>query len=164
MKPNHPNAALLEKLYTCLQTKDHLGMAACYHADARFHDIAFDLSGRQQIHAMWFMIADKTTIHATFTVTQADDETGTADITEEYEFSDTHRPVHQQIHSEFRFRDGLIIEHRDTCDALRWGIQALGPAQGVIAWLIPAVRRSRAMAKLQSFIDTEPSYHPVATS
>ncbi len=163
MPSNHPNTALLERLYTCLQTQDHLGMASCYHTDARFHDIAFDLSGRQQIHAMWSMIANKTTIRAKFTVVHADDEVGAADITEDYRFSETGRQVHQQIHSEFRFQDGLIVEHRDTCDALRWGIQAMGPVRGVIAWLIPAVRRSRAMAKLKHFIDNDPAYRAAAT-
>jgi hypothetical protein len=69
----------------------------------------------------------------------------------------------RQIHPGFRFRDGLIVEHRDRCDALRWGIQALGPVKGVIAWLIPAVRRSQAMAKLQTFIDSDSTQRAAAT-
>jgi hypothetical protein len=61
----HPHAALLEKLYKCLDGKDHEGMASCYCPEATFEDIAFNLRGKKQIHAMWHMIAE-TDLRASF--------------------------------------------------------------------------------------------------
>ena len=58
----------------------------------------------------------------------------------------------------FQFRDGLIIRHHDKCNALRWGIQALGPVKGVLSWLVPASRRAKAKEKLDAFIRTHPEY------
>jgi hypothetical protein len=153
----HSHAALLAKLYGCLDGKDHQSMASCYHPHATFMDIAFTLHGRKRIHAMWHLIAE-TDLRATFRVLRADDQTGTVDLTDDYTFRDTARHVHNVIRSEFRFRDGLIIEHRDSCDALKWGMQALGPVKGVFSWLIPAIRRSKAMTKLEKFIASHPEY------
>jgi ketosteroid isomerase-like protein len=153
----HPNAALLEKLYRCLDGKDHDGMAACYHPDAIFEDIAFRLRGKKQIHAMWHMIAESD-LRATFTVSGADDQFGTADLVDDYTFRDTGRHVHTVIRSEFRFRDGLVVEHKDFCHALSWGVQALGPVKGVISWLIPATLKARAKAKIDSFVARHPEY------
>lgn len=153
----HPHSSLLNKLYTCLKAKDHAGMAACYHPDAEFQDIAFALRGGKQIHAMWHLICE-TDLRATFTIRQVDDQTGIVDLVDDYTFRDTGRPVHNVIRSEFRFRDGLIIEHRDSCNALKWGIQALGPVKGVMSWLVPSKRRETAMDKLEKFIASHPEY------
>ena len=60
----HPNLTLLNELFAALNAHDHATMANCYHVDAWFEDIAFDLRGKKQIHAMWRTFAD-TDIHAT---------------------------------------------------------------------------------------------------
>ena len=151
------NAMVVTKLYSCLDAKDHAGMAACYHPDARFEDIAFALRGNTRIHAMWHMISE-TDLRATFTVTSADGEAATADLVDDYTFRDTGRHVHNVIRSSFRFRQGLIVEHRDACDAFRWGIQALGPVKGLLSFLIPAIRRATANKKLKAFVDRHPEY------
>ena len=52
----HTNAILLQRLFTSLDQHDHRSMADCYHTEARFTDIAFDLRGENKIHAMWHMI------------------------------------------------------------------------------------------------------------
>jgi ketosteroid isomerase-like protein len=153
----HPNAALVEKLYGCLDRKDHHGMADCYHPDATYDDIAFNLRGKKQIHAMWHLIAE-TDLRASFTVTGADDRSGGANLVDDYTWRDTGRRVHNVIRSEFRFRDGLIVAHRDSCDTLKWGTQALGPLKGVLSWLLPTVRRSLAKKKLAHFVKRHPEY------
>jgi hypothetical protein len=150
-------APVLERLYTCLDRHDHEGMAACYHADAEFHDIAFALRGKKQIHAMWHMISEAN-LQASFRIREANGEFRTVDLVDDYTFRETGRRVRNVIRSDFRFRDGLIIEHRDSCSALQWGVQALGPVKGVIAWLIPAARRGKARAKLEKFIAKHPEY------
>ena len=148
---NTNSSLLLEKLYTCLNNKDHTGMAACYHPDADFKDIAFTLHGKKQIHGMWQMISE-TDLKASFTIIDADDETGRVESEEDYTFRDTGRPVHNIIQSDFRFQDGLIIEHLDSCDALKWGIQALGLVKGILSWLVPSERRELAMKKLEKYL------------
>jgi ketosteroid isomerase-like protein len=153
----HPHAALVEKLYTGLDRKDHQVMASCYHPEATFQDIAFTLRGKQRIHAMWHMIAG-TDLRASFTLLHVDDQTAAVNLIDEYTFRDTGRRVHNVIRSDFRFRDGLISEHRDSCDSLRWGIQALGPIKGTLSWLVPAIRRAKANAKLEAFIAEHPEY------
>lgn len=153
----HPHATLLTKLYTCLNAKDHQGMADCYGPEATFQDIAFALSGRTPIHAMWHMISE-TDLRATFRVVHADDLSGTVELVDDYTFRDTGRRVHNVIHSTFRFRQGLIAEHRDACNAMRWGIQALGPVKGLLSYLVPAIRRAKAKKKLQGFIEAHPEY------
>ncbi|HYH79636.1 MAG TPA: nuclear transport factor 2 family protein [Longimicrobium sp.] len=151
----HPNEQLLERLYTCLREHDADGMAACYHPDATFDDIAFSLAGRKKIHAMWDMIC-RTDIRAEFKVLHADNETGVVDLVDEYHYgrtdSDPGRPVHNAIRSTFGFRDGLIFAHEDRCDALVWGRQALGPALGVLTWLVPIARTIKAKKKLKPYL------------
>jgi hypothetical protein len=153
----HSHVPLLQKLYSCLNHKDHAGMAECYHLDAEFPDIAFSLKGRKSIHAMWHMIST-TDLLAEFKVQHADEWSGMVHLVDDYTFKDTGYPVHNVIQSEFQIRDGLIIWHHDKCNALRWGIQALGPVKGVLSWLVPASRRAKAKEKLDAFIRTHPEY------
>ena len=54
-------------------------MASCYHPEARFRDIAFDLQGIKRIHSMWHMICD-TDIHATFEVIDATGRDGRVNV------------------------------------------------------------------------------------
>jgi hypothetical protein len=147
----HANAALLEKLYRGLDGKDHEAMASCYHPDATFRDIAFKLRGKKEIHAMWHMI-EGTDLRATFEVLHADESNGAVDLVDVYTFSDTGKKVRNVIRSDFRFRDGLIVEHEDTCSPLKWGVQALGVVPGVLMSLAPPARRFMARRKLDAFI------------
>src|SRR3954471_13993830 len=121
----HPNTKLVERLYNSLNQHQAAEMADCYHPQATFHDIAFDLQGKEQIHAMWRMICSGD-IRATFQVLSADDACGASKVVDEYTFADTGRRVRNPIESRFRFRDGLIVEHRDSCDARAWADAALG--------------------------------------
>jgi hypothetical protein len=148
---------LIDTLYRSLDGKDHNAMAACYHDDATFKDIAFDLKGKKRIHAMWHMIAE-TDLRATFSILKPDDQTVASDLTDVYTFRKTGRRVVNQIRSTFHFRDGLIIEHIDSCDAWKWGVQALGPVKGTLTWLIPCLRRSEARKVLEEFLAAHPEY------
>src|SRR2546425_11048134 len=115
----HANAVLLQRLYTSLGQHDHQAMADCYHSEAAFSDIAFDLRGRKQIHAMWHMICQGD-IRATCDLVQADDRSGEVNLVDDYTFSSSGRSVHNVIHSHFRFREGVIVEHHDFCDTRAW--------------------------------------------
>jgi hypothetical protein len=45
----HPNAQLIEKLYSAIQAADAATIATCYVHEAYFEDIAFQLHGRARI-------------------------------------------------------------------------------------------------------------------
>jgi len=137
---------LLHRLFDSLNQHDHEAMADCYHPDATFHDIAFDLRGRDQIHAMWRMICAGD-IHAKYKVVHAGEREGVVELTDEYTFRETGRRVRNSIESTFQFRDGLIVEHRDSCDARAWADMALGGVQGFLAGRFRFLR-SRAARRL----------------
>ena len=153
----HPNADLLTRLFTSLARHDHEAMAACYHPDSTFTDIAFDLRGRRQIHAMWHMISEGD-LRSTFIVRNADDRAGVAAVTDDYTFRATGKPVHNVIESHFRFRDGLIEEQRDFCDEKKWAEQALGGLPGFLAGRLRFVRSMKARQTLNKFIAAHPEY------
>jgi hypothetical protein len=148
---------LVEQFLTAYQSLNHNAMAACCHQSARFADIAFRLNGRKQIHAMWHMICENGIEVEVQTVEERGDEVH-ARVVDTYVFSDTGRPVVNPILCRFQFRDGLIIEHLDECDALEWARQAFGGLKGEIAGRIGFLRRRTARKKIRKFIAMHPEY------
>jgi len=146
----HPNAQLIERLYSGLNRHAPEAMAVCYHPEATFHDIAFHLRDRNEIAAMWEMICSGD-ISTTFEIARADDREVVAKLVDEYTFSDTGRRVRNAIESRFRFRDGLIIEHSDVCDARSWAAAAIGGIPGFFAGRLRFLRAWKARAKLKRF-------------
>jgi hypothetical protein len=160
MNTMNANTALLKKLFTGLGRHDHQAMAECYHSDAYFRDIAFDLRGKEQIQAMWQMICEgRSNIRATFEILEADGKCGRVRVVDDYTFypdEDTPtsegRKVHNVIDSRFGFQDGLIIEHRDSCDARAWGRMAVGGVGGFLAGRLRFLRSHKARQKLSRFL------------
>ena len=159
----HPNAELLQRLFSALDRHDHRAMAACYHPEATFRDIAFDLRGRRRIHSMWHMICEGD-IRAKFKVVHADEEEGRVRIVDTYTFGATKVPpkrgrsVRNVVESRLRFREGLIIEHRDACDARAWAKAALGGPVGFLAGRIRFLRSWTARRKLRDFVSNHSEY------
>lgn len=155
----------LIKLYDRLNGHDAEGMAECYQPDARFRDIAFNLQNREQIYAMWAFICRPGTPVPGSDARQAESEIG-AKVMEQkfdgafgvslvetdYYFGDERRPVHNVIRSKLMFKDGLIYRQQDDCNSLKWGLQAIGGFKGVIAGLVPFVRRKAAMDKVKNYM------------
>ena len=154
---NHAYAELLQRLFAGLKLHDHEKMATCYHEQATFRDIAFDLRGRKTIHAMWHMISE-TDLRTTFHVTQANEQSGSVRLVDEYTFTSTGRRVRNVIDSRFRFENGLIREQQDSCDARLWGAMALGGVSGFLAGRLRPLRSHEARKLLQSFIEKHPEY------
>lgn len=151
----HSHEELLRRLFDCLNAHDHEGMAACYHEQATFRDIAFTLKGRIQIHAMWDMICSPdaagtpSDIVVTVEDVSANHATGKARIVDDYTLRSTKRKVHNRIESSFEFRDGLIFRQIDSCDAVDWAKQAFGPGKRWIMGHIGPLRRLGAMSNLK---------------
>jgi ketosteroid isomerase-like protein len=149
------NESLIERFYGAFADKDGAAMAACYAPDVQFSDPVFpDLRG-EEAGAMWRMLTGQARdLRIELLERAADDDRGSARWRAHYTFTQTGRPVVNDVRAAFRFEDGLIVEHRDTFDFHRWARQALGPTGLLLGWT-PIVRsavRRRARASLDEFL------------
>jgi ketosteroid isomerase-like protein len=151
----HANETLLTRFYEALSGSDEAGVAACFAADYRYHDPVFQqLEGARAV-AMWRMFCergDELTVRYSDVV--ADDVAGSARWEATYAFSKTGRPVHNRISSVFRFRDGLIVDQRDSFSAYRWASMALGVPGRVAGWAPPfrAAVTKQAVGTVDAFM------------
>ncbi len=150
----HSNQELIGRFYAAFDCHDGDTMAGCYAPDARFRDPVFtDLRG-EEVGAMWRMLTGRASdLEVELREHEADDEAGFAHWLARYTF-ETGRHVVNDIRASFRFRDGLIAEHRDSFSFHRWARQALGPPGLVLGWtpLLRATVRRRARASLDEFM------------
>lgn len=147
------HSALIKNFYASFQRRDGAAMAACYHANAVFRDPVFSLQG-ENIGKMWKMLCSRgADLRVEFANVSANANSGSVDWQAWYTFKTTGRPVHNIIHANFRFADGLIVEHIDDFDFWRWSRQALGPAGWLLGWapFIRAKVRSEAARTLERF-------------
>lgn len=150
----HPNDQLIERFYTAFNAGDGDTMAACYAPEVRFSDPVFpDLRG-SRAGAMWKMLTSVPgDLRVELREHQAEETSGSAHWVAYYTFTETGRPVVNDIQASFRFRDGLIVEHRDEFDFHAWARQALGPVGLLLGWT-PIVRsavRKKAGGKLEEY-------------
>jgi hypothetical protein len=75
-------------------------------------------------------------------------------MTTHYTFTQNGRHVDNDVRASFRFRDGLISEHRDEFGFYRWTRQALGPTGLLLGWspIVQGSVRKQARARLDDFI------------
>lgn len=150
-----PNDALIERFYAAFARGDGAGMAACYAPGVHFRDPAFgDLDG-VMAGSMWRMLAATAKDFRLELLDHSSDAlTGSAHWVAHYTFSQTGRPVVNDVHAAFRFKDGLIVDHVDSFDFQRWAGQALGlrgRLLGGTSFLRKAVQ-GRARARLDAFV------------
>ena len=148
------NQRLIERFYHAFDDRDGDTMASCYSPQVRFSDPVFpDVQG-SRAGAMWRMLAAAPgDLRIELLEHEAGDLRGSAHWRASYTFSQTGRPVVNDIRASFRFEDGLIAEHRDKFSFHRWARQALGPVGLLLGWtpvLRSAVRR-RAAARLAEY-------------
>jgi ketosteroid isomerase-like protein len=153
------NAQLIERFYAAFDARDGAAMAACYAPGAHFSDPVFpDLNGDEP-GAMWRMLtAQATELRIELLEHAADGATGSARWRARYVFSQTGRPVVNDVRATFRFADGLIADHVDEFGFHRWSRQALGAPGLLLGWtpLLKAQVRRKAAASLASFMQREP--------
>jgi ketosteroid isomerase-like protein len=149
------NAALIRRLYQALDARDGDSMAACYAPDARFSDPVFrDLEGRE-VGGMWRMLCERSDDLAVDLVEHAaDGDRGSARWIATYTFTQTGRPVRNDVRASMRFRDGLIAEHQDRFDLHSWTRQALGAPGLLLGWtpIVQGPVRRRARESLDEFL------------
>ena len=155
-----PNDALIERFYAAFARSDGTAMAACYAPGVHFRDPAFgDLDG-PLAGSMWRMLAATARDFRLELLEHGSDATtGAAHWVAHYTFSQTGRPVVNDVHAAFRFENNLIVDHVDLFDFHRWAGQALGPRGrllGGTSFLRKAVQE-RARARLDAFVASEGS-------
>ena len=153
-----PNEELLERFYGAFSKRDGAGMEACYTPDVRFSDPVFtDLHG-SEAGAMWRMLTGRATdLEVELLEHEAGDERGSAHWRATYTYSQTGRPVVNDVRGTFRFADGRIAEHEDTFGFHRWARQALGPPGLLLGWtpMLRSTVRRRAREALDEFMAGE---------
>ena len=148
------NTQLIERFYGAFAKRDADTMAACYAPDVHFSDPVFpDLRG-PKAGAMWRMLTSGPgDARIELLEHDADGAQGTAHWRAHYTFTETGRPVVNDIQATFRFDNGLIADHHDSFDFHRWARQALGPAGLLLGWT-PFLRskvRAKAGGRLDEF-------------
>ena len=155
---NSPNELLIESFYAAFAERDGAGMEACYTPDVRFSDPVFTELHGAEAGAMWRMLTERATdLRVELLEREAEDGQGSARWRATYTFTQTGRPVVNDVRASFRIADGLIAEHVDDFDFYRWARQALGPTGVLLGWtpLIRAAVRRRARAGLEEFLARE---------
>src|SRR5688500_8988380 len=146
------NRELIERFYRAFDAGDGATMAACYAPDARFSDPVFpDLRGPRAGHMWQMLTASPGELRIELLEHAADGGTGSAHWRAHYTFGVSGRPVVNDVRASFRFRDGLIAEHRDQFGFHAWARQALGPPGLALGWtpLMRAAVRRKAAARLE---------------
>lgn len=151
----HTNAHLIERFYSAFQKRDGDGMAACYAPDVKFGDEVFpDLQG-DRAKGMWRMLCARAAdLRVELRDVQATDTEGSAHWDAYYTFVATGRKVVNRIDAKFKFKDGMISEHKDAFDFYAWARQALGPMGLMLGWT-PMVKnkvRRTAAQNLDKFM------------
>jgi ketosteroid isomerase-like protein len=148
------NDALIQTFYAAFGAGDGERAAACYAHDVRFSDPVFpDLRG-SEAGAMWRMLAARSAdLQIELLEHEATEDRGSARWLARYTFSQTGRPVVNDVRASFRFADGLIVEHTDSFGFHRWARQALGPPGLLLGWtpIIRSAVRRRAADSLRAF-------------
>jgi ketosteroid isomerase-like protein len=146
------NAKVIRDLYDALDRHDGESMAAQYAPDARFEDPAFGELTGEEAGDMWRMLCSRAQdLKVELPEHEANGDAGTAHWIATYTFR-TGNHVVNDIHAKFRFRDGKIVDHRDSFSFHKWARQALGPAGWVLGLpVISGVVRGKARGDLEEF-------------
>jgi ketosteroid isomerase-like protein len=149
------NLSLLDEFYAAFGRLDGVAMAQCYAPDATFSDPVFVGLRGEQPGGMWRMLTSRAKDLTVDLVSRdAEENAGTAHWIAHYRFAQTGRAVVNDVHSRFRFVDGLIAEQVDDFDFHRWARQALGLPGLLFGWT-PMLRSSvqtKARAGLDKYL------------
>lgn len=136
------NEATIVKLYQAFAARDANGMVECYHPDATFHDPVFGSLSRTELETMWRMLCERgKDLQITLERHTATATSGVAEWVALYTFTATGRLVRNVVKSHLKFKDGLVIEQKDSFDFWKWTRMALGVSGQLLGWS-PLVQNS----------------------
>jgi ketosteroid isomerase-like protein len=148
------SAELIQRFYTAFAARDGDAMAACYAPGARFRDPAFGELHGTEVGDMWRMLTQTAgRLEIELAEHEAAGDRGTARWIARYDFTQTGRPVVNDVRATFRFEDGLIAEHVDDFSFHTWSKQALGAPGLLLGWtpLLRGAVRRKARGRLAEF-------------
>ena len=146
------NANVIRRFYEAFDRHDGETMAQHYAPNVRFEDPAFGKLDGDEAGDMWRMLTERSDdLKVELAEHEADGDRGSARWIATYTFS-TGRPVVNDIRARFQFRDGKIVDHRDSFNFHKWARQALGPP-GLILGVPPLnlLVRRKALAQLKEY-------------
>ena len=149
------NRQRIEDFYAAFARKDGDAMAAHYAPGSTFADPAFGELTGEEAGRMWRMLTSRGgDLEIELVEHDADESTGSARWIARYTFTQTGRPVVNDVRATFRFADdGRFAEHRDSFSFHRWSRQALGAPGLLLGWtpLLRASVRRKARGQLAKF-------------
>ena len=149
------NKRLIERFYEAFDRRDGEAMAACYAPQIRFSDPVFPGLKNDQPGAMWRMLTGRADdLRVELLEHDADETSGSAHWKATYTFTQTGRPVVNDVHARFRFEDGLIAQHEDGFSFFRWSRQALGAPGLLLGWtpVLQKATQRKARAGLDEYM------------
>ncbi|MFC0605818.1 nuclear transport factor 2 family protein [Winogradskyella pulchriflava] len=120
---------VIAKFYNAFNNLDAETMVSCYHDAIIFEDSAFGVLRGNRAKAMWMMLCESQKgkdFKVSHSNIKVNDKEGSVHWEAYYTFSKTGRKVHNKIDAEFKFKDGLIINHKDKFNLHGWAKQAMG--------------------------------------
>lgn len=150
------NEQLITNFYAAFAKGDVETMLKCYHKDVIFEDPVFGKINAQEVSAMWQMLIERSNgnLKIVFENVITEKGAGQAIWVATYNFSKTGRRVVNTIHANFKFEDGLIVEHHDNFDLWRWSKEALGWKGLLLGWtkFMQNKIRENAMLSLRKYM------------
>ena len=149
------NKRLIERFYEAFDRRDGEAMAACYAPQIRFSDPVFPGLENDQPGAMWRMLTGRADdLRVELLEHDADETSGSAHWKATYTFTQTGRPVVNDVQARFRFEDGLIAQHDDSFSFFRWSRQALGAPGLLLGWtpVLQKATQRKARAGLDEYM------------
>ncbi len=149
------NKEIIEKFYKAFQSLDSKTMNSLLGENIIFEDPAFGKQKGDRAKYMWqFLCENAKNFELSFSNVEADKKNGSANWEAKYVFKTTGNQVHNIIESNFEFKNGLIIKHKDHFDLKRWVKQAMGPTVGLIggSFLMKKAVRSQSNKLLDKYI------------
>jgi ketosteroid isomerase-like protein len=149
------------KYFSAFRDRDYAAMASCYHTEIEFSDPVFPRIQGRQVHAMWHMLVSRgKETKISFEKVWANENEGGADWVAVYPYGPRKRHVRNVVHSQFEFRDGLILRQRDSFDLWKWSAMALGPAGQLLGWSSFMKNKIQGIAArgLDEFLQGHPEY------
>jgi len=114
---------VVRSFYDAFEKKDVAAMGALYANDVKFKDAIFAFDDKQGVTGMWKkLFATDPNTKLKFTVDSVQ-----GDIVKGHWVADYHlagRPVHNEVSTTMRVRDGKIVEHTDDFSWKKWAPQA----------------------------------------
>lgn len=143
------NKELIEKFYQAFARRDGEAMARLYHTEVVFEDPVFGELKGEEAGNMWRMLCESADaeMKVSFETGTFKEDRGNAKWEAIYKFSKTGRMVHNKISAKFRFKNGLIIDHRDDFNFYKWTRMALGVPGVLLGWTPFMKNKIRATVK-----------------